>query len=137
MGKQSKPTKLISKPTTQKKITKKQLKFCKEYIETDNATEAAARVYKVKNRHTARVMWSENLAKPVIKAYLDAFGDEAGETIVDIMRKSKRDNIKLDSAKYVYDQVHWKATQKTENKTEVSWSLSINQILDDIINGSS
>jgi len=45
------------------KLTIKQKKFVKEYIETGNATEAAARVYDVTDRNSANSIGSENLAK--------------------------------------------------------------------------
>ncbi|MCL5410451.1 MAG: terminase small subunit [Patescibacteria group bacterium] len=47
-------------------LTLKQQRFIKDYLETGNATEAAARNYKVANRHTAEVIGFENLRKPEI-----------------------------------------------------------------------
>src|SRR5580698_8070689 len=53
-----------------KTLTQKQLKFSKAYLETGNATEAAARVYKPKNRNTAHAIGAENLQKPTIKGFI-------------------------------------------------------------------
>lgn len=52
-------------------LTLKQKKFIASYLETGNATEAAMRAYKPKNRATARAIGSENLTKPSIRAYLE------------------------------------------------------------------
>jgi terminase small subunit-like protein len=59
------------------KLSKKQKGFVKDYVKTGNATEAAKRNYKVANRHTAKVIGSENLSKPIIqRAIADALPDE-------------------------------------------------------------
>lgn len=50
-----------------KKLTAKQTKFVQEFVKTRNATEAAVRVYDVKNRNVARVIGGENLLKPAIE----------------------------------------------------------------------
>ena len=59
----------------QKKLTPKQITFCKEYLANGhNATKAArAAGYSAK---TAYSIGAENLTKPEIKAYLDACGAE-------------------------------------------------------------
>lgn len=52
------------------KMTAKQQRFCDEYLIDLNATQAAIRAgYSVK---TARTIGAENLAKPIIKAYIAA-----------------------------------------------------------------
>jgi phage terminase small subunit len=56
-------------------LTRKQKKFVKEYIRTDNATEAASKVYDVKDRSVANSMGSENLAKPQIIEAIKSIGD--------------------------------------------------------------
>lgn len=47
-------------------MTLKQKLFVKKYIKYQNGTRAAKEVYKVKNDHTAQVIASENLSKPMI-----------------------------------------------------------------------
>lgn len=47
----------------EKSLTLKQRMWIKAYIQTGNATEAAARVYDVKNRDSANAIGAENLAK--------------------------------------------------------------------------
>ncbi len=48
-------------------MTSKQKRFVNEYLATGNATEAANRAYKPKNRNTAYAIGAENLRKPTIK----------------------------------------------------------------------
>ena len=54
--------------------TPKERAFVKEYIKTKNATEAAARVYDVKDRDSARALGSETLAKLDIAGIMDDMG---------------------------------------------------------------
>lgn len=54
--------------------TPKEKKFAKVYAETGNATEAAARVYDVKSRESAKAIAAENLSKLTFESYLDAAG---------------------------------------------------------------
>lgn len=54
--------------------THKQKQFVKEYIKTGNATEAASRVYKTKNRNSAKSIGSENLTKLDISSALENQG---------------------------------------------------------------
>lgn len=64
------------------KMTAKQKRFCDEYLIDLNATKAAIRAgYSEKN---ARNIASENLAKPNIKAYIDArMAEKEKELIAD------------------------------------------------------
>jgi hypothetical protein len=54
--------------------TPKEKKFVKEYAKTGNATEAAARVYDVKDRESARAIGSEILAKLDLSSLMDEMG---------------------------------------------------------------
>jgi hypothetical protein len=55
-------------------LTIKQKKWIKEYISTGNATEAAARVYKCKDRNSANAIGSENLAKLSFTELMEEMG---------------------------------------------------------------
>jgi len=61
-----------------RKLTLKQRRFVKAYVETGNGTEAAMRAYDTEDRHTAHAIASENLKKEsirrVVRALLDAEG---------------------------------------------------------------
>jgi len=58
------------------KLTLKQRSWIKEYIETQNATEAAMRVYDCKDRDSANTIGGENLVK--LGGFLDVITDEMG-----------------------------------------------------------
>ncbi len=59
-------------------LTIKQATFTKEYLNTGNATEAANRAYKPKNRNTAHAIGAENLRKPTIKRAVEEVLEESG-----------------------------------------------------------
>lgn len=68
---------VLPKTGKPRKLSKKQKGFIKDYIETGNATEAAMRNYNVKDRLIARVVGSENLAKPYIANIIEeTLGDD-------------------------------------------------------------
>lgn len=54
--------------------TIKEKKFIKEYLDTGNATEAAARVYDVSSRESAHAIGSENLRKLTFPELMDQMG---------------------------------------------------------------
>ena len=65
------------------KLTKKQQGFVKDYIETDNATEAIINNYpNVKDRIVAKSMGSENLAKPYIKEAIESLADRIPDELI-------------------------------------------------------
>ena len=68
---------LQSKPKKKRRLTKKQRGFVKDYIETENGTEAAMRNYNLKSRIVARSVGSETLALPYVRdAIQEALPDE-------------------------------------------------------------
>lgn len=119
-----------------RKLTLKQKLFICNYIDNwGNASDAVRKAgYNIggkgweiwgitenKTYITEGAIGKENLQKPQIAKYLDDFGDLAGSKIVHIMNNWKEDN-QLKASTYVYDQVHWKASQKIEQT--VTFSLS-------------
>lgn len=54
--------------------TIKEKQFVKEYIATGNATEAAARVYDVSSRESAKSIGTENLSKLAFPELMDQMG---------------------------------------------------------------
>lgn len=57
-----------------RKLTIKQRRWIKAYIETGNATEAAMRVYNVKDRDSANAIGSQNLAKLSLPDLMEDMG---------------------------------------------------------------
>ena len=85
------------------KLTSKQAKFAKEYLETGNATEAAVRAYKPKNRATARSIGSENLTKPNITGYLNKESSGAAARVVRLSKTAKNETVRLNANKDILD----------------------------------
>ena len=86
-----------------KKLTPKQAKFAKEILNGRNATEAAVRAYRPKNRATASVIGSENLIKPNIRAYLDSNSQDAAAGIVKLSKTAKSEVVRLNAYKDILD----------------------------------
>jgi len=64
----------MPKITSNNGLSLKQRKWIKEYIETGNATEAAMRVYKVKDRASAGSIGTENLQKLALPELMEEMG---------------------------------------------------------------
>lgn len=117
------------------KLTRKQEAFVKELIENpkQSATQAVMKTYNVNNAKTASVVATENLAKPSIQSHLH----NASDMVERVLEKTVEDwgneentqkrALAIDTAKYIHDKVHGKATQKvvTENSSVVI-NLSLN-----------
>lgn len=72
--------------------TIKERRFVKEYLKTGNATEAASRVYDVKDRMSASAIGGENLGKLTITDILDKYGvtdEKIATTVKEGMEASK------------------------------------------------
>jgi len=70
------------------KLTKKQQKFIDEYFKANmNATEAASRVYAVKDRSVARSIGAENLAKPNIRDEIEKILSENAMTAKEVLSR--------------------------------------------------
>lgn len=67
------------------KLTPKQRRFVEEYCVDFNATQAAVRAGY--SERTARAIGSENLAKPAIKAEIDAKLDELSMTAAEALKR--------------------------------------------------
>lgn len=84
-------------------LTLKQRNFTEAYLETGNATEAADRAYKPKNRNTAHAIGAENLRKPTIRAFLDENAPDALATIRKLSMNAKSENVRLNASKDILD----------------------------------
>ena len=84
-------------------LTSKQIQFCKWYVATHNATQAAIKAgYK---ERTARSVGSENLTKPDIRKYISELQKESDKCIpnrleimrqfTDILNTTDKDSIKV------------------------------------------
>ena len=69
--------------------TIKQREWLAETVVTKNPTEAAKRVYGVKDRHNASVIASENLTKPYLRQALYEMLEANGLSLEDSVREHK------------------------------------------------
>lgn len=102
-------------------MTTKQKIFVKEYIDNGgNGTKAAIKAYNPKTNQTARAIASENLTKPNIQSALAIHNQLIEETILQSVTEYKDSSkqwertLAIDTAKWVHDKIHGKATQRTE-----------------------
>lgn len=115
------------------KLTRKQKAFVDLLIANPkmSATKAVLQTYNVSNNHSAEVVASENLSKPVIMQHLHDNASRAEQTIVNLL-ESKKEEVKLASAKDILDRVHGKATQKIEQQTTgVALTIDLTSALSD------
>lgn len=107
----------IKKP--KRKLTLKQQRFTEEYLKTGNATEAADRIYKTKNRRSSMAIWNENLWKPTIRQEIEDRVKEAKDIIYKLAKWSKKDEVKIRAAQDIIDRAEWKALARTQHSWEI------------------
>lgn len=95
-------------------LTPKQEGFVKDYLDTGNATEAAARNYNVSNRNVAKAIGSENLAKPDVRAYLESKAERAAEIVYELATMSENDVVRLNASKDILDRAGHKPVERTD-----------------------
>jgi phage terminase small subunit len=96
------------------RLTVKQDKFLKRYMETGNGTEAALEVYDTDNENTAAVIASQNLRKPsILEKFREAQGI-AHSTIVSLAVGAENEAVRLNAAKDIIDRTEGKAMQRTD-----------------------
>ena len=93
-------------------MTLKQAKFADTYLETGNATEAADRAYKPKNRNTAHAMGAENLRKPTIRAYLEENARDAASMLYKLSQEAKSEAVRLNASKDILDRTGYGEVKK-------------------------
>jgi len=116
----------IASSPVQRKLTKKQREFIKEYKANplESTTSIVKRIYDVKNDKVASVIGTENLSKPSIVSHLSKYSDDIEDTIgtvaKELVQSDKIENKKegLLNMRWIHDKVHGKATQRTEVTTQ-------------------
>lgn len=98
----------------EEKLTRKEQGFVNDYLDTGNATEAAARNYDVNNRNTAGVIGWENLRKPKIQAMIQDAAEMAFSTVVALSQGADNEGVRLNASKDILDRSGFKPTDKTD-----------------------
>lgn len=124
--------KIVEPPKTRKrKLSQKQKAFIKELVDNpkQSASQAALKAYSTPDKQitveSARNIAHNNLKNPRIISKLQDFNELVESALINTVRDWGEDDtprkreIALDSAKYIHDKVHGKATQRIEQKSEV------------------
>ena len=112
----------IKKKQTLKKqrpLTIKQRKFIDEVVISWNATDAASKVYKVKNRNVANAIWAENLAKPSIKASIEERLKKCKDEMYLLAFTADKDSDRIKALQDTIDRIEWKALARTQHSWEI------------------
>lgn len=105
-------------------LTIKQRKFIDEVVKSWNATDAASKVYKTKNRRVANAIGNENLAKPSIKDKIEERVNVAKNIIYWIaVKEDEKSDTRIKACQDIIDRVEWKAKQRIE--WDIDWNLLI------------
>lgn len=112
---------VVKKKKKQRQLTIKQRKFVDEVVKSWNATEAASKVYKVKNRTTASAIGTENLWKPLIKASIEDRLRDAKNMIYTIAMTGEKEDTRVRACQDIIDRIEGKPTQKIVTE----WRLDI------------
>ena len=128
-------TSKLRKTTTTKGrpyLTRKQKAFADTLLNNPkmSATKAALATYGTDKDYVAKNIASENLTKPNIQLYLDEHINKAKNRIVTLI-DSEKEEIALRASDSVLDRSLGKATQRTENTTEVvQLNLTLHKMVD-------
>ncbi len=107
-------------------LTTKQKIFVKHIIDNpkQSATKAALAAYNITEAgSTARTIAAQNLAKPSIVSALAAHNQLIENTLINTVNDYKESekiperSLAVDTAKYIHDKIHGKATQRVEQTT--------------------
>lgn len=123
----NKPTsKLNNQQAATNKLTPKQRVFVQHLLDNPTASyTAAARVaYPNQTPATQYQQAHDNMKKPNIIMALGKANDIVESTLMNTVKewgnheKPRQREIAVDTAKYIHDKIHGKATQKVEQRTE-------------------
>ena len=79
-----------------KRLSPKQKKFAKRYIETGNATQATIDAgYDIKSREVAQSIGAENLAKPMVWAMIESAAPKAQSNIENLADNAQNEGVRL------------------------------------------
>lgn len=75
--------------------TKKQKGFARDYVSTGNGSEAALMNYDTKDPEVAKVIASENLTKPNVRALIDDYAERATKNIQTLAETAENEAVRL------------------------------------------
>lgn len=95
-------------------LSPKEKGFVNDFIDTGNATEAAARNYNVANRNVAGVIGWENLRKPKIQAMIQDASEQAFSTVLALSQGAENEAVRLNASKDIMDRAGFKPVDRQE-----------------------
>lgn len=101
------------------KLTRKQEKFVKEFIDTGNGTQSALKAYDTTDEVTAGSIAWENLRKPQIQQAIQDSAKIAQSVILELAKKAKNEQVRLGASKDILDRAGFKPVEKQEVKQEI------------------
>ena len=127
-------------PAKDRPLTYKQKAFIKEVIDNpkQSLTQAAIKAYSREGKQvtygSARQIAHDNMTKPNIVSKLSQYSDLVEDAILNTVDDWKRSDkvseraLAMDSAKFVHDKIHGKATQRVEVQSQqVSININMTQ----------
>lgn len=98
-----------------KRISKKQIGFAKDYIETGNGVQSALKNYDTKDYATANSIAVENLQKPSVIGLIEGFAKKAAENIQDLANNAENEAVRLNANKDQLDRAGYKPIERSMN----------------------
>ena len=99
-----------------KGLSKKQLGFAKDYLDTGNATHSALKNYNVKNERVASVIGSQNLAKLDIIEYFRSVSSEVSANMHRLVLNAESEQVQVAAGKDILDRAGYKPVEQSEVK---------------------
>lgn len=98
-------------------LTKKQLGFANDYLDTGNATQAVLNNYDVKSKdplNVAGAIGSENLTKPKVIAYLESKAEEVASNMYRLALYAESEQVQVSAGKDVLDRAGFKPIERSD-----------------------
>ena len=111
-----------------RRLTLKQDRFIDEYTKTGNATEAADRVYKTKNRRTSMAIWNENLWKPMIQAEIQTRLKKCKDEMYRLALFAEKDSDRIKALQDTIDRIEGKPIARTEISGKDWWPIQLEDL---------
>jgi len=116
----------LKNPDKLRPLTRKQQAFVRELVNNPkmSATKIAEKTYNTLSYSAARAIASENLTKPNIRTELAKYSDRVEQVLFNTIDqwgehdKPRQREIAIDTAKFVHDKIHGRATQRIEQSTQ-------------------
>ncbi len=111
-----------------KTLSRKQVGFVNDYLETGNGTQAALKNYNIRGKNKeniAAAIAKENLTKPQIKEVLEDAAQGAMARIIELSMSAENETVRLSANKDILDRAGYKPLSKLEMKAEVKKDVPV------------